>query len=743
MFRANAAGPVADRPAAMPVTEAAAALHTAELAGGRAAPRVSLERILHPRSVAVFGASDSTDKFGGRIMHFLVRHGFAGDIYPINPRRSEVIGRTTYPAIGAVPAPPDVAILAVPAEALVQSVTEAAAAGVGSCVIISTGFAEAGAEGAARQAALVEVSRRTGIRLIGPNCMGLIVPHHRLALCSSVVLDTDRLMDGPIGFVSQSGALMVSIFDRAATDGIGFRHCVSVGNQVDVEVCDVLDYLIEDAGTEALCVYVEGLLDGARFRRAAAAARQAGKPLLVVKTGRTQAGVVSARSHTASLAGSFEVFAAVCREEGAVIAHDPDDMVRAAHFLVRHRRPRRGGVAILSTSGGSAGIACDRVSELGLSQAVLTEETRAKLGEFLLPPQADNPVDLGGRRVPEHLEISADIARLLFDDPNVAYGLAILTSMPFFAKRSKLIGEAVQAIDKPVMIVFTPGAAAEAPREAMREIGQFYFDRAEDALRVLALIAEHDALKATPATPATRPDGLPGSVDTKPGAVTPGDATRLLCLYGIPVAREALAVSPEEAAAAATALGFPVVLKAVSRDIVHKSDVGGVRAGLTTSAEVATAAREMAASLARVAPQARLDGYLVQETIGGEAEVIVGARRDPQFGPVVMVGLGGIAVEILRDAALAPAPVSAARARAMLALLASAPFFTGARGRAPLDVEAIADVVSRLSWLAADLGPRLVDFEVNPLIVRAQGGGAVAVDSRGTLTDTLAKESDP
>jgi len=719
------------------VTEA---LHTAELADGRAAPRVGIDRILHPRSVAVFGASDSPDKFGGRIMRFLVRHGFAGEIYPINPRRSEVSGHKAYPAIGAVPVPPDVAILAVPADALVQSVREAAMAGVGSCVIISTGFAEAGAEGVARQAALVKIARDTGIRLIGPNCMGLIVPHHRLALCSSVVLDTDHLRDGPIGLVSQSGALMVSMFDRAGTDGIGFRHCVSVGNQVDVEICDVLDYLIEDPGTEALCVYVEGLLDGARFRRAAAAARGAGKPLLVVKTGRTQAGVVSARSHTASLAGSFEVFAAVCHEEGAVIAHDPDDMVRAAHFLVRHRRPRRGGVAILSTSGGGAGIACDRVSELGLAQAVLTDETRASLGELLLPPQADNPVDLGGRRAPESLEISGDIARLLFDDPNVAYGLAILTSMPFFAKRTKLIGEAAQAVDKPVMIVFTPGAAADAPREAMREIGQFYFDRPEDALRVLALIAEHDALKAAPPFPATRPTDLPTPELTGTGVLAAGETTRLLQAYGIPVAREATAATPEAAATAARSIGFPVVLKARSPDIEHKSDVGAVRLGLSSPDEVVTAAREMAAALTRSAPRARLEGFVIQETARGEAEVIVGTRRDPQFGPVVLVGLGGIAVEILRDVALAPAPVSAARARVMLGSLAAARLFTGARGRPPLDVDAIADVVSRLSWLATDLGPRLVDFEVNPLIVRRPGEGAVAVDSRGTLADTYHKE---
>jgi acetyl-CoA synthetase (ADP-forming) len=456
-------------------------LHTARLGATRAAPRVDLDRILHPRSVAVFGASDSKQKFGGRIMSFLVQHGFAGDIYPINLQRSEVLGRKAYAAIGAVPTPPDVAILAVPPAALMPSVRAAAEAGVGCCVIITTGFAEAGPDGVARQAELVEIAARTGTRIIGPNCMGLIVPHHHLALCSSVVLDTEHLRDGSVSLVSQSGALMVSIYDRAVTDGIGFRVCVSCGNQADLELCDFIEHLIDDPGTEAICVYVEGWLDGARFRRCAAAARAAGKPLLVLKTGRTRAGADSARSHTASLAGDFDVFQAVCREEGVVLPRDPDDMVRAAHFLVRHPAPRRGGVAILSSSGGGAGIASDRVSELGLRLAALSPATRAELGAILLPPQATNPIDLGGRKPPEEVEIAGDAARILFADADVAYGLAILTSMPFFAARTRLIGQAAQASGKPVMIALTPGAAATAPRHALREIGQFYFNRVEDA----------------------------------------------------------------------------------------------------------------------------------------------------------------------------------------------------------------------------------------------------------------------
>jgi acetyl-CoA synthetase (ADP-forming) len=706
-------------------------LHAALHAGPRARPRVDLERILHPRSVAVFGASDSKDKFGGRIMHFLVRHGFAGDILPINPRRDEVVGRRAYPTIAAAPAPPDVAILAVPGSSLVATVREAAEAGVGCCVIISTGFAEAGDEGAARQAELVRIARASGTRLVGPNCMGLIVPHHHLALCSSVVLDTDRLADGPIGLVSQSGALMVSIFDRAAADGLGFRFGVSLGNQVDLEICDFLDYMVAEPHTEAICVYVEGLLDGERFRRGLAAARRAGKPVLVVKTGRTQAGVKSARSHTASLAGAWEVFEAVCREEGAVLARDPDDMVRAAHFLTRHRGPRRGGAVILSSSGGGCGIASDRLSELGVPLASLTAATRAQLGELLLPPQADNPVDLGGRRQPEEIEIAGDVTRILLEDPGTAYGLVILTSMPFFASRTRLIGQAAQAADKPVMIALTPGAAADDPRRALREIGQFYFDRTEDALRVLALVADHDALRASAAAPPVRPAGLPDArtLVLPEGALTETEVKRLLAGYGVTVAPETLAGTPEAAAAAATALGLPVALKAVSRRIVHKSDVGAVRLGLTTAADVAAAAREMTDKLR----DAGLEAFSVQPMIRGEAEVIVGARRDPHFGAVVLVGLGGIAVEILSDVALAPAPVGIERARALIAALRGAPLLHGARGRPPLDVAAIAETVSRVSWLAADLGPRLGDLEINPLIVRRHGQGAVAVDGRATL----------
>ncbi|MGH7058739.1 MAG: hypothetical protein ACREFZ_12870, partial [Acetobacteraceae bacterium] len=331
-----------------------------------------------------------------------------------------------------------------------------------------------------------------------------------MALCSSVLLNTDTLGEGAISLVSQSGALMVSIFDRAKTDGIGLRYGISLGNQCDLEICDFVEYMAQEQETKAICLYVEGLVDGARFRAAAAQCRKADKPLFCVKTGRTAAGVVSARSHTASLAGSFEAFTAVCREEGVVLAIDPDDMVRAAHLLVKHPARRRGGVGVLSGSGGGAGIASDRVTEAGMRLAVPGPATVAALQEMLLPPQARNPIDLGGRLQPETVEIAGEAARILFADADVAYGLAVLTSMPSYAKRAGMIASASRDCGKPVAVVVTPGTAADPAREAVRDARVLCFDRFEDALRVIQLIAAYDARRevhsAAPLRAARLPD---------------------------------------------------------------------------------------------------------------------------------------------------------------------------------------------------------------------------------------------
>lgn len=712
-------------------------LHTAHIAGKRAPPRLTLEQILHPRSVAVLGASDNVAKFGGRITSFLVKHGFGGELFPINRHQPEILGRKTYPSVRELPSGADVAILAVPGATLHQNLIDAAEAGVGCCVIISTGFAEKDDDGAQRQAAIVELAAQSGMRILGPNCMGMIVPHYHMALCSSVTLNTDTLGDGSIGLISQSGALMVSMFDRAKADGIGLRYGVSCGNQSDLEICDFIDHMVEEPETRAICVYVEGFVDAARFRHSAAACRRAGKPLLMVKTGRTAAGVVAAQSHTASLAGSFEAFSAICREQGVLLPRSTDDMMRAAHLLTRFPGRRSvAGVGVVSSSGGGAGIASDRLSEAGLALAKPTRGTIDKLETMLLTPQAQNPIDLGGRKVPESVDITTDCTAALLADPNVGYGFAVLASMPFYATRALRIAEAVHACGKPSLIALTVGALADEARRELRKRDIFYVDSLEDALRVLALLAEHDRSSGVVDVPPTRPADLPAAynfVALKEGRQTESEVKQLLAAYGVAVAKESLVATPEQAGEAAAKLGFPVVLKAVSRDIVHKSDVGAVRVGLTDKASVVAAAKDVTQRVKAAAPGAAITGFSLQEMIRGAAEIIVGVRRDPQFGPIVIVGLGGVAVEILSDVAVATAPVNRAHVRKLIESLKTAPLFKGARGKPALDLNAIADAVERISWLAHDLGVRLIDLEVNPLIVGAASAGVTAVDGRATL----------
>jgi len=317
--------------------------------------------LLHPRAVAVFGASEDRTKFGGRIIHFLIQHGFPGRIVPINPRRKEILGHPAFGSLTDAPPGVEVAILAVPVSQLLPALEQCAAAGVGCCVIITTGFAEADEAGAELQQCVLDIAQPAGMRIVGPNCMGLINPGAQLALCSSIVLDTERLMTGRIGLVSQSGALMVSMFDRAAGEGIGFSAAISLGNQSDLEICDFLDYFVDDPATDALCVYIEGLRDPARFVRAAAACKRAGKPMIVVKTGKTDDGVRAARSHTASLAGSYDAFAAVCSANGVVLVDDPVTMIRVADLLLRYPKLTSDGIGIVSGSGGGNGIMVDRL----------------------------------------------------------------------------------------------------------------------------------------------------------------------------------------------------------------------------------------------------------------------------------------------------------------------------------------------------------------------------------------------
>ena len=698
----------------------------------------AVARVLRPRSVAILGASEDKAKFGGRVTHYLIDHGFPGPVYPVNPKRETILGRAAYPDIAALPEPVDVAFLAVPPGVLVETARDCALAGTGCIVVLTTGFAETGeAVGAARQAALLAALRDTGTRLLGPNCFGLIVPPARLALSTSVILEAKPLLEGPVALVSQSGALMVAMIDRARQSGIGFSACVSVGNQADLETCDFIEHLIDDPATGAICVYAEGFRDGARFLAAAARCRAAGKPLLLTKVGRTEAGMRAAMSHTASLAGSYAALEAACEARGTILCDDPDAMVLAADALARFGPPPGEGIAVISPSGGGAGVAVDRIGEAGLPLARLSDSTRAVLAEVMLPPQADNPLDLGGRREGESLEATRKATRMLAGDPAVGVLLAAWTTTPFYAEATRAVADEALASGKAVIFAVLPGAAADAPRAVLRELGVPVSETLDDALRMAAALVAAARHAAAEGGEAVRPPGCALSGRPASGLLTEPAAKALLAGCGIAVTREAMARGVEEAASAAAEIGYPVALKAVSPDILHKSDAGGVALGLAGPQALAAAWTAMTARLAESAPDAAIDGFLVQEMRGGGigggggVELLIGARRDPQFGPIVVFGAGGTLVELLRDVSVAAAPLSAKAAERLIRASRVWPLLAGWRGAPPADLAAVVDALVRISWLADDLGEALAELEANPLL--AGPDGAVVLDARGRI----------
>jgi acyl-CoA synthetase (NDP forming) len=531
------------------------------------------------------------------------------------------------------------------------------------------------------------------------------------------------MLVGRIGMVSQSGALMVSLLDRALADGIGFSACVSVGNQADVETCDMLEYFVDDPATDIVCAYVEGLRDPARFFRAAAACRAAGKPFLVLKTGKTPAGVKAAQSHTASLAGSYEAFAALCERHGVLLMDDPVIMVRTASMLGRWPR-LQGGIGIISGSGGGAGVMVDRITNAGLRLAQLSDATRSVLGSMLLPPQADNPVDLGGRLSNEG-EIYDIATTALASDDDVGATILYLSSMPAFAPRTRMMAEAALAAGKPVIAIVVPGPAADLPRAMLREAGCPSFDSAEDALAVLVGMARHSAAspaESLPDRPADLPKILPAAAD--PAA--------LFRAYGVPFPAEASCPDLATAEQAAESIGYPVVLKGQVRGVVHKTELNLVKLDIRDGAMLRQAWGEIVAGLTASGLAGEFMGGLVQKRVPPGMELLVGLRHDPDFGPMIVVGAGGVLVEVLGDVASAPAPLSVTAAERLLRRLRLSPLFDGFRGGPALDIDAAAQIVARLSWLALDMHPGWVDAEVNPLIVAPAGQGACAVDVRAT-----------
>jgi acetyltransferase len=685
----------------------------------------SLRPFFDARAVAVIGASADPSKVGGSVLANLVAAGFPGRLVPVNAGRATVQGLKAVPSILAAE-PVDLAVIAVPAPAVLTALQECAARGVQGAVVLSGGFREAGPAGVAREAELREWLRTASLRVIGPNCLGWIRPSARLNL--SFAPGMPRA--GGIGFFSHSGALCTAILDWSREHAIGFSLFASLGNQADVAESALLDALADDAETRVILGYLEGVADGAAFFRALAAAARR-KPCVVLKTGRSAEGARAVGSHTGALAGSDRAFDAAVQQAGAVRVDTLEELFDVGRALVAGRLPRNRRVVLVTNGGGLGILATDAARAAGLELAAIDGPAGERLAA-VLPPQAavSNPVDLIGDATPQRY------AEALEALSGVDASLVVMLA-PQAATDATGIARSVLAATRqwpaPMLGVFAGGPRVRPGAVALEEAGVPCYgfpERAVGALARMALLAERRSRRRLP--PVTLDGDRVTAALSRAAAgrrLSLLDAAPLLEAAGIPVLAARRAVSADDAADVATALGLPVALKVLSPDIVHKTDVGGVALGLGSRPAVLEAAQAMLRHVAEARPDARIDGFLVQRMAPDpEAhELLLGVVRDAQFGPLVMVGFGGIYVEILNDTAARLAPVDVTEARDMLEELRMAPALHGARGRAAVDLDRLVDAICRFAALAV-AAPDL-ELEINPLL--AGPTGVFALDARG------------
>ena len=686
---------------------------------------LAVDSLLRPKVIAIVGASDSSRGGWAEAIYANLEHmGFPAKLYLVNPKRKELWGRTVYPNFASIPEPVDLALTIVPSPSIPDTLAEAAANGLKCALIYAAQFGEGGdAEGAKRAQALKALSEKYGMRISGPNCMG------SLALRENLLLYPNKrvrgLRPGSVGVVFQSGGTFQFWLQQASVRGLDFSYAVSSGNELDLDLADYINFLVEDEHTKIIACMVEGIRRPQAFMAAAEKALAAKKPILLVKLGRSERGKAAASSHTGAIAGDDQVFDAVCRKYGIVRCPSLDDLIETCLAFKPGRLPKGPRIAMVCFSGGAKGLTLDYANDEGAELAPLTPETRKTLlGMIDSGLAAENPLD-AGPNVGVQADKFAEICKVVCTDPTVdlatVQGLLPITSDEPF--NPKPLQGLMAATDKPILAFGRIAQnVSDISRKFQSETCVPFIQGLPQTVRSLQALVRYSATIRRGVTPIAEPRGR--SDDLAPQAFN-----ALLVQNGITPPRSALAKTPEEAAAKATEIGFPVAVKIVSPDASHKTEVGGVSLHLADAAAVQAAARKMAARLTTHDSRAVIEGFLVQEMVDG-LEMIVGVREDPLYGPFMVAGLGGVLVEMLRDIAIRLLPVDEATAREMIGSLRSAPLLGAFRGRAPRDTDAVVKAMVGLSHVFTDHRDWLSDIEINPLIVLAEGEGVRAVDVR-------------
>ena len=684
----------------------------------------AIQALLRPDSIAVIGATADANKLNGRPLHYLRRDGFQGRIYPVNPNYDEVIGMRCYPDVDSLPEAPDMAIVAVAARRVVDSVEALGRKGTRAAIVFGAGFAEMGEDGLRLELELLAAARKTGIRICGPNNLGVINAFDGVTATFSQYA-FDPPIAGPVAFASQSGAFGTGIAALARNRGVGFGYFVNTGNEVDITLTEVLEGLLDDDRIKVAAAYLEGLKNPESLLRLADKAIRLGKPLVVTKVGRKAAGIRAAASHTGALAGEDAVFDGVVRQHGIIRARNEEHMLDLVSAFSTCSIPNGRGVAIVTQSGGAAALLADRAEDLGLDVPVLGPDIQARLRD-VIPPfgMPGNPVDLTAQFIAEP-EILTKSVQITMEDPAVHTAVIWFQLMHAFADALvDVLSELKRTATKPFVVCWL--AAPPAALERLREEGICVIGATEPAIDIIAgLVAFGETRKRLLKAP--RPN-VPASWLANDDAVQPLPsmaARSLLVELGIPLVEAGVATNAAEAGAAAAHLGLPVAIKVESLDVLHKSDAGGVKLGLNSLDEVKTATDEIIAAVTRHDSTARIDGVLVQPMASPGTELVIGMRRDSMFGPIIMLGLGGIFVEALKDVAFARAPVLRGDVPLMIDSLQGKAVFDGVRGQPPVNADALTGVLVALSQLALE-HPEIIEIDLNPVF--ANPDGLVAVD---------------
>jgi acetate---CoA ligase (ADP-forming) len=686
----------------------------------------ALARLIQPKSVAIIGASGDPTKTSGRPVSFLQKHGFGGNIYPINPKVEKIGDLACYPSVASLPSVPDVGIVLLGAERAHVAVRELAERGTAAAIVLASGFAEAGAEGASRQKQLIEAAG--SMRILGPNTIGLVNLTDNIVLSASGALAMDHFPAGPIGLVSQSGGILGALLSRAAARGIGLSKLVSTSNEADLELADFINYLAQDEATKVIALYIEAIRHPDRFREAILEARRAGKPVVAFKIGRSEAGAQAAVSHTGALAGSDRMYDALFRQLDVIRAKTFEDLLDVPAALATGRSLRGRRVAILTSTGGAGTIVSDSLGVAGFETPGPDDETAARLRALQTGAAATldrNPIDvtLAGLQ-PDLLRgaIRALLASPTYDALTIIIGSSAVGSPALMADA---IRDCLPLSEKPVIAYVSPYAPEVGAVLTARGVPAY--TSAEACATALNGLLQADRQSGSAEA------GSIGSTinvsDFPSGSLDEAQAKTLFARFGITTAAEKIVKTAQEAEAAARELGGRVVLKILSSEIAHKSDLGGVAVNLTAET-VAGWLQTMNAEVTTKSGKTP-DRFLVQEMVVGGAELILGMHRDP-LGAAILLGMGGVTAELFKDTTMRLLPpggvLSKAEALSMMRELTTWPLLDGFRGRPKADVEALAEAIVAFSCMVAQLGDRLIEAEINPVFVLPAGRGVRAAD---------------